>query len=171
MWQCSTIQLDFNLPERFGLEYVAADGSRQQPIMIHRAIFGSLERFFGIMTENYAGDFPFWLAAEQVRLLPVTDEVRPYAEGLLSQLKAAGVRAAIDHSGDRLGKLIRNGEQQKIPVLAVIGAQEAENGTLSLRSRRDGDLGAVAIETLLAAATVANRERAPGLGLAASQPT
>jgi threonyl-tRNA synthetase len=170
MWQCSTIQLDFNLPERFGLEYVAADGSRQQPIMIHRAIFGSLERFFGIMTENYAGDFPFWLAAEQVRLLPVTDEVRPYAEGLLSQLKAAGVRAAIDHSGDRLGKLIRNGEQQKIPVLAVIGAQEAENGTLSLRSRRDGDLGAVAIETLLAAATEANRERAPGLGLAASQP-
>ena len=170
MWQCSTIQLDFNLPERFNLEYVAADGSRQRPIMIHRAIFGSLERFFGIMTENYAGDFPFWLAAEQVRLLPVTDEVRPYAEGLLAQLKAAGVRAAIDHSGDRLGKLIRNGEQQKIPVLAVIGAQEAENGTLSLRSRRDGDLGAVAIETLLAAASQANRERAPGLDLAASQP-
>ncbi|PHX88421.1 MAG: threonine--tRNA ligase, partial [Synechococcus sp. Baikal-G1] len=164
------IQLDFNLPERFNLEYVAADGSRQRPIMIHRAIFGSLERFFGIMTENYAGDFPFWLAAEQVRLLPVTDEVRPYAEGLLAQLKAAGVRAAIDHSGDRLGKLIRNGEQQKIPVLAVIGAQEAENGTLSLRSRRDGDLGAVAIETLLAAASQANRERAPGLDLAASQP-
>jgi threonyl-tRNA synthetase len=138
--------------------------------MIHRAIFGSLERFFGIMTENYAGDFPFWLAAEQVRLLPVTDEVRPYAEGLLAQLKAAGVRAAIDHSGDRLGKLIRNGEQQKIPVLAVIGAQEAENGTVSLRSRRDGDLGAVTIETLLAAATQANTERAPGLGLATSQP-
>ena len=170
MWQCSTIQLDFNLPERFNLEYVAADGSRQRPIMIHRAIFGSLERFFGIMTENYAGDFPFWLAAEQVRLLPVTDEVRPYAEGLLAQLKAAGVRAAIDHSGDRLGKLIRNGEQQKIPVLAVIGAQEAENGTLSLRSRRDGDLGAVAIETLLSAASQANRERAAGLGLATSQP-
>jgi threonyl-tRNA synthetase len=170
MWQCSTIQLDFNLPERFNLEYVAADGSRQRPIMIHRAIFGSLERFFGIMTENYAGDFPFWLAAEQVRLLPVTDEVRPYAQGLLAQLKAAGVRAAIDHSGDRLGKLIRNGEQQKIPVLAVIGAQEAENGTVSLRSRRDGDLGAVTIETLLAAATQANTERAPGLGLATSQP-
>ena len=170
MWQCSTIQLDFNLPERFNLEYVAADGSRQRPIMIHRAIFGSLERFFGIMTENYAGDFPFWLAAEQVRLLPVTDEVRPYAEGLLAQLKAAGVRAAIDHSGDRLGKLIRNGEQQKIPVLAVIGAQEAENGTVSLRSRRDGDLGAVTIETLLAAATQANTKRAPGLGLATNQP-
>ena len=170
MWQCSTIQLDFNLPERFNLEYVAADGSRQRPIMIHRAIFGSLERFFGIMTENYAGDFPFWLAAEQVRLLPVTDEVRPYAEGLLAQLKAAGVRAAIDHSGDRLGKLIRNGEQQKIPVLAVIGAQEAENGSVSLRSRRDGDLGAVAIDTLVAAASQANRERASGLGLATSQP-
>jgi len=170
LWQCSTIQLDFNLPERFNLEYVAADGTRQRPIMIHRAIFGSLERFFGIMTENYAGDFPFWLAAEQVRLLPVTDEVRPYAEGLLAQLKAAGVRAAIDHSGDRLGKLIRNGEQQKIPVLAVIGAQEAENGSLSLRSRRDGDLGAVPIDTLIAAATQANRDRAGGLGLPACQP-
>jgi threonyl-tRNA synthetase len=165
MWQCSTIQLDFNLPERFNLEYVAADGSRQRPIMIHRAIFGSLERFFGIMTENYAGDFPFWLAAEQIRLLPVTDEVRPYAQELQSQLRAVGVRAAIDSSGDRLGKLIRNGEQQKIPVLAVIGAKEAEGGTVSLRSRLDGDLGTVAASSLLAAAETANRERARGLEL------
>jgi threonyl-tRNA synthetase len=165
MWQCSTIQLDFNLPERFNLEYVAADGTRQRPIMIHRAIFGSLERFFGIMTENYAGDFPFWLAAEQIRLLPVTDEVRPYAEQLQSQLRAAGVRAAIDSSGDRLGKLIRNGEQQKIPVLAVIGAKEAESATVSLRSRLEGDLGTVAAEALVRAAEAANRERARGLDL------
>jgi threonyl-tRNA synthetase len=163
MWQCSTIQLDFNLPERFDLEYVAADGSRQRPIMIHRAIFGSLERFFGIMTENYAGDFPFWLAPEQIRLLPVTDEVRPYAEGVLAQLKAAGVRATVDGSGDRLGKLIRTGEQMKIPVLAVIGAKEAESGALSLRSRRDGDLGSVALADLIASAERANRERAAGL--------
>ena len=159
MWQCSTIQLDFNLPERFDLEYVAADGTRQRPIMIHRAIFGSLERFYGIMTENYAGDFPFWLAPEQIRLLPVTDEVRPYAEDVLAQLKAAGVRATMDQSGDRLGKLIRNGEQMKIPVLAVIGAKEAESATLSLRSRRDGDLGAVELAKLLPAAERANRER------------
>ncbi|MFM7312051.1 MAG: His/Gly/Thr/Pro-type tRNA ligase C-terminal domain-containing protein, partial [Cyanobium sp.] len=165
MWQCSTIQLDFNLPERFGLEYVAADGSRQRPIMIHRAIFGSLERFYGIMTENYAGDFPFWLAPEQIRLLPVTDEVRPFAQELLNRLQQAGVRAGLDRSGDRLGKLIRNGEQLKIPVLAVIGAKEADAGSVSLRSRRDGDLGTVPLETLLAASRRANQERSAGLEL------
>ena len=165
MWQCSTIQLDFNLPERFALEYVAADGTRQRPIMIHRAIFGSLERFFGIMTENYAGDFPFWLAPEQIRLLPVTDEVLPWAEELLAQLRAAGIRASLDQSGERLGKLIRNGETMKIPVLAVIGAKEAEARGASLRSRADGDLGLVAAETLLAAAAVANSQRTASLGL------
>ncbi|MGA0363859.1 threonine--tRNA ligase [Vulcanococcus sp.] len=163
MWQCSTIQLDFNLPERFDLEYVAADGSRQRPIMIHRAIFGSLERFFGIMTENYAGDFPFWLAPEQIRLLPVTDEVTGYAESVAAALKAAGVRASVDHSGDRLGKLIRNGEQMKIPVLGVIGAKEAEGGTISLRSRREGDLGSIELETVVAAAKEANQDREAGL--------
>lgn len=170
MWQCSTIQLDFNLPERFKLEYVAADGTRQRPIMIHRAIFGSLERFYGIMTENYAGDFPFWLAPEQIRLLPVTDEVRPSAQQVLDQLTAAGIRATIDHSGDRLGKLIRNGEQMKIPVLAVIGAKEAESDQVSLRSRRDGDLGSVAVAALVAAAGEANRDRAAGLGLPNAAP-
>jgi len=166
MWQCSTIQLDFNLPERFNLEYVAADGSRQQPIMIHRAIFGSLERFFGIMTENYAGDFPFWLAPEQIRLLPVTDGVINYAEGLQEELRQAGVRSSIDRSGDRLGKLIRNGEQQKIPVLAVIGAQEAEQDSLSLRSRRQGDLGSVARVELIKAARQASEQRLTLLPLA-----
>ena len=163
MWQCSTIQLDFNLPERFQLEYVAADGSRRQPIMIHRAIFGSLERFFGIMTENYAGDFPFWLAPEQIRLLPVTDEVRGYAEEVLGQLKRAGVRATLDQSGERLAKLIRNGEQMKIPVLAVIGTTEAEGGSLSLRSRREGDLGSMAVAKLIEAASLANAARCAGL--------
>jgi threonyl-tRNA synthetase len=164
LWQCSTIQLDFNLPERFNLEYVAADGSRQRPIMIHRAIFGSLERFFGIMTENYAGDFPFWLAPEQIRLLPVTDEVLPYAEALQQQLVQQGVRATIDHSGERLGKLIRNGEQMKIPLLGVIGAKEAETGTVSLRSRRDGDLGALESASLVSRAAAANQQRLAGLG-------
>lgn len=164
-WQCSTIQLDFNLPERFDLEYVAADGTRQRPIMIHRAIFGSLERFFGIMTENYAGDFPFWLAAEQIRLLPVTDDVRPWAEALQTQLAAAGVRATVDRSGDRLGKLIRTGEQQKIPVLAVIGEREAEAEGASLRSRREGDLGLVPAAALIQAAVAANQARAAGLAI------
>jgi len=165
MWQCSTIQLDFNLPERFELDYVAADGSKQRPIMIHRAIFGSLERFFGIMTENYAGDFPFWLAPEQIRLLPVTDEVQSYAETLCDQLKSLGVRASVDRSGDRLGKLIRTGEKMKIPVMAVIGAKEAEQNAVSLRSRRDGDLGLVAVKDLLAASQKANSERQAGLDL------
>ena len=165
MWQCSTIQLDFNLPERFKLDYVAADSSKQRPIMIHRAIFGSLERFFGIMTENYAGDFPFWLAPEQIRLLPVTDEVQSYAESLCDQLKAAGVRAAVDRSGERLGKLIRTGEKMKIPVLAVIGAKEAEQASASLRSRRDGDLGLVGATTLIEAARQANQNRSAGLSL------
>ena len=159
MWQCSTIQLDFNLPERFDLHYVAADGSRQRPIMIHRAIFGSLERFFGIMIENYAGDFPLWLAPEQIRLLPVTDDVRAYADDLQARLRAAGVRATVDPSGDRLGKMIRQGEQQKIPLLAVIGAQEAAAGSVSLRSRRDGDLGSLPVATLITAACTANAQR------------
>jgi threonyl-tRNA synthetase len=165
LWQCSTIQLDFNLPERFDLHYVAADGSRARPIMIHRAIFGSLERFFGIMIENYAGDFPFWLAPEPIRLLPVTDEVLPWAEAVLTQLQAAGVRASLDRSGERLGKLIRNGERQKIPVLGVIGAREAETGTVNLRSRRDGDLGSVAVADLVTAAAEASTHRLPTLVL------
>ena len=159
MWQCSTIQLDFNLPERFDLHYISADGSRQRPIMIHRAIFGSLERFFGIMIENYAGDFPLWLAPEQIRLLPVTDDVRAYADDLQSQLRAAGVRATVDASGDRLGKMIREGEQQKIPLLAVIGAQEAAAGSVSLRSRRHGDLGSLPVASLISAACTANAQR------------
>ena len=165
MWQCSTIQLDFNLPDRFNLDYVAADGSKQRPIMIHRAIFGSLERFFGIMTENYAGDYPFWLAPEQIRLLPVTDEVQGYAESLQQQLTAAGIRASVDRSGDRLGKLIRTGEKMKIPVLAVIGAKEAEQGGANLRSRRDGDLGLVDAGALINAAQEANNTRSAGLAL------
>ena len=165
LWQCSTIQLDFNLPERFQLEYVAADGSRQRPIMIHRAIFGSLERFFGIMLENYAGDFPFWLAPEPIRLLPVTDEVRSYAESVRDQLQQLGVRASVDRSGERLGKMIRTGEQMKIPVLGVIGAREAEQKHVALRSRRDGNLGSVPLEALLQAAALATRERQAGLNL------
>ena len=165
MWQCSTIQLDFNLPDRFNLDYVAADGSKQRPIMIHRAIFGSLERFFGLMTENCAGDYPFWLAPEQIRLLPVTDEVQGYAESLQQQLTAAGIRASVDRSGDRLGKLIRTGEKMKIPVLAVIGAKEAEQGGANLRSRRDGDLGLVDAGALIKAAQEANNTRSAGLAL------
>ncbi|TVQ42192.1 MAG: threonine--tRNA ligase [Gloeocapsa sp. DLM2.Bin57] len=148
MWQCSTIQVDFNLPERFNMEYVAADGTRQRPIMIHRAIFGSLERFFGILIENYAGDFPLWLAPIQVRLLPVGDEQREYGELVASKLKKAGYRVEVDKSGERLAKQIRTSELEKIPVVAIIGKREVESQTLSIRTRRGGDLGTMTVEFL-----------------------
>jgi len=144
-WQCSTIQVDFNLPERFGMVYVAADGSRQRPIMIHRAIFGSLERFFGILVENYAGDFPLWLAPVQVRLLPVSDDQRAYAEAVADQLKKSGYRVEVDKSGDRLGKQIRTVELAKVPIVAVIGKRELETNTLSIRTRQNGEQGALTL--------------------------
>ena len=165
IWQCGTIQVDFSMPDRLGATYIGEDGYRHTPVMLHRAILGSFERFIGILIENYAGDFPFWLAPEQIRLLPVTDDVRPYAEQLLDKLKTAGVSATIDSSGERLGKMIRTGEQMKLPVLAVIGAKEAEQNAVSLRSRRDGDLGVHSIDAFLHAAQLANAERQPGLGL------
>jgi threonyl-tRNA synthetase len=154
-WQCSTIQLDFNLPERFDLHYVSEDSSRVRPIMIHRALFGSIERFFGILIENYAGDFPLWLAPVQVRLIPVTDAQREFAEQVVRQMKAAGLRAEVDRSGDRMQKQIRKAELEKIPVMAVVGAKEVESESLSLRTRKTGDLGVVpvtvAIEKMQAA--------------------
>lgn len=148
LWQCSTIQVDFNLPERFDMEYVAADGSRQRPIMIHRAIFGSLERFFGILTENYAGDFPLWLAPVQVRVLPVSDDRRDYARAIAQQLKQLGYRVEVDSSGERLGKQIRTAEVEKIPVVAVIGKREVEQQTLSVRTRHAGELGSLSLTEL-----------------------
>ena len=148
LWQCSTIQVDFNLPERFDMNYVAADGSRQRPIMIHRAILGSLERFFGILVENYAGDFPLWLAPVQVRLLPVNDQQRDYAEATAQQLREQGFRVEVDASGDRLGKRIRTAELEKIPLVAVIGQREVDGQTLSVRARQSGDLGALSLTDL-----------------------
>jgi len=128
---------------------VAEDGTRQRPIMIHRAIFGSLERFFGIMTENYAGDFPLWLAPEQVRLLAVTGDFLPYCEQVAAQMREMGVRVEVDKSGDRLGKLIRNSEKAKIPVMAVVGAKEVEANSLSIRTRKSGELGALPVAEVL----------------------
>jgi len=148
-WQLGTVQVDYTLPERFDLEYVAEDGSRQRPVMIHRAPFGSLERLIGILIEQYAGDFPLWLAPEQVRLLPVTSDQLTYAEGVATQMAAQGLRVEVDTSGDRLGKMVRNAEKAKIPVMAVIGAKEAENNALSIRTRRQGELGEVALAEVL----------------------
>jgi threonyl-tRNA synthetase len=148
-WQCSTIQVDFNLPDRFEMEYVGEDGSRHRPIMIHRALFGSIERFFGILVENYAGDFPLWLAPIQVRLIVINDEQMEFAQNVLKQMKAAGLRAQIDLSSDRLAKQIRNAELEKIPLMAVIGAKEVENNSLSIRSRKNGELGAVPVAEVI----------------------
>ncbi len=140
-WQLGTVQVDYNLPERFGLEYVAEDGSRQRPVMIHRAPFGSLERLIGILIEEYAGDFPLWLAPVQIRLLPVKDDFLPYAQTLAKEMLAAGIRAEADTSHERLGKQIRNAEKEKIPVMAIIGQKEMESKRLSLRTRIAGELG------------------------------
>ncbi|MBF2066925.1 MAG: threonine--tRNA ligase [Calothrix sp. C42_A2020_038] len=148
-WQLGTVQVDYNLPERFDLEYVAEDGSRKRPIMIHRAPFGSLERLIGILIEEYAGDFPLWLAPEQARLLPVSEQFLDYAKDIASKMRAVGIRAEVDLSGDRLGKLIRNAEKQKIPVMAVIGAKEVETNTLSIRTRASGELGSVAVTEVI----------------------
>ena len=159
MWQCSTIQVDFNLPERFGMEYVGADDTRQRPIMIHRAIFGSLERFFGILIENYAGDFPLWLAPTQIRLLPVSGEQVDYARQVAQELKQEGYRVEIDQSSERLGKKIRNAELEKIPLVAIIGNREVEQQNLTVRVRKFGDLGAISISDFKAklAETIAQK--------------
>ena len=148
-WQLGTVQVDYNLPERFDLEYVSEDGSRQRPVMIHRAPFGSLERLIGILIEEYAGDFPLWLAPEQVRLLPVSDPQVEFAQNVAAQMQAQGVRAVVDTSGDRLGKLIRNAEKQKIPVMAVVGVKEVEDNALSVRTRASGELGAMPVAEVL----------------------
>ncbi len=148
-WQLGTVQVDYQLPERFELEYVAADGSRQRPVMIHRAPFGSLERLVGILIEEYAGDFPLWLAPEQVRLLPVNEEVQSFAQSVAGQMQALGIRVEVDRSGNRLPKQIRNAELQKVPVMAIVGAKEVESNCLSLRTRASGDLGAVSVSDAL----------------------
>ena len=156
-WQLGTVQVDYNLPERFDLEYVAEDGTRKRPVMIHRAPFGSLERLIGILIEEYAGDFPVWLAPTQIRLLPVGEEFIPYAKEAVSQLLMAGIRAEVDLSGDRLGKLIRNAEKAKIPVMAVVGAKEVEATALSVRTRASGELGSIALSEVLERLKTANQ--------------
>ena len=157
-WQLGTVQVDYNLPERFGLEYVAEDGSRQRPIMIHRAPFGSLERLIGILIEEYAGDFPLWLAPVQVRLLPVRDAHFDYVTEVAAKMRSAGIRAEADTSGERLGKMIRNAEKQKIPVMSVVGDKELEDNTLSIRTRASGELGAISVAEAIAKLTTAISE-------------
>lgn len=148
-WQLGTVQVDYNLPERFDLEYVAEDGTRKRPVMIHRAPFGSLERLIGILIEQYAGDFPLWLAPIQVRLLPVSAEFLPFAKEVAAKMKALNIRAEADEDSERLGKLIRNAEKDKIPVMGVVGAKEVEANSLNIRTRASGELGAISVDEVM----------------------
>ncbi|WP_242723366.1 threonine--tRNA ligase [Microcoleus vaginatus] len=148
-WQLGTVQVDYNLPERFDLEYVAEDGTRKRPVMIHRAPFGSLERLIGILIEQYAGDFPLWLAPIQVRLLPVSAEFLPFAKEVAAKMKMLGMRAEADENSERLGKLIRNAEKDKIPVMGVVGAKEVEANSLNIRTRASGELGAISVDEVI----------------------
>jgi threonyl-tRNA synthetase len=158
-WQLGTVQVDYNLPERFDLEYTGEDGSRQRPVMIHRAPFGSLERLIGILIEEYAGDFPVWLAPTQIRLLPVSDAQMDFVKRIEGEMKMQGIRAEADTSRERLGKMIRNAEKQKIPVMAVVGAKEMETNSLNIRTRAFGELGEMAVATVIEKLNSANRER------------
>jgi threonyl-tRNA synthetase len=152
-WQLGTVQVDYNLPERFDLEYVAEDGTRKRPVMIHRAPFGSLERLIGILIEEYVGDFPFWLAPVQVRIVQVSEAQLPYAKEVVQKMRSLGIRAEADTSGERLPKQIRNAEKEKIPVMAVVGEKEVESNSLSIRVRAAGgqskDLGAISVAEVI----------------------
>ena len=148
-WQCGTIQLDFQLPERFELEYTGTDGDKHRPVMIHRVVFGSIERFIGILIEHFAGAFPLWLAPEQVKIIPVSDKQLDYAENLLSRLQAAHIRASIDDRSEKMGYKIRQAQLEKIPYMLVVGDKEMEDGTVSVRSRKDGDIGKMPVDDIV----------------------
>ena len=160
-WQCGTIQLDFQLPLRFNLEYTGADGEKHRPIMIHRVIFGSIERFIGILIEHFAGAFPTWLAPVQVKVLPISDKYMDYAQKVLDELNNSGVRAEIDTRAEKIGYKIREAQMQKIPYMLVVGAKEEEENLVSVRSRFAGDEGQKSLDAFVAsvAEEIATRER------------
>lgn len=159
-WQLGTCQLDFHFPERFDLTYTTADDTEERPVMIHRAITGSIERFLGILIENTGGDFPLWLAPVQARVLPVSDRHHDYAESVRARLRGAGLRVEVDARSESIGRRIRDGELAKVPYLLIVGDKEAEAGTASARARHRGDQGAVALDEL--AARLADEARGPG---------
>ena len=150
IWQCGTIQLDFQMPQRFDLEYTAEDGSKKRPIMIHRVCFGSIERFIGILIEHFAGKFPVWLAPVQVKVIPVSEKSMEYAAGVYEKLKAAGIRTELDHKDEKVGYKIRQAQLEKVPYMLVLGEKEAAEGAITVRSRDKGDLGAAGLEDFIA---------------------
>jgi threonyl-tRNA synthetase len=148
-WQLSTIQFDFNMAERFGLTYIGEDGREHQPYMVHRALLGSLERFFGILVEHYAGAFPLWLAPEQVRVLPITEHQLDYARGVAAQLRDADVRVTVDENSEKIGAKIRRAQMDRIPYMLVVGGREAEAGAVAVRRREGGDQGVMPRDAFL----------------------
>ena len=148
-WQMGTVQLDFQLPQRFNLHYIDKDGNKKTPIMIHRAIFGSFDRFIGIITEHFAGAFPTWLAPVQVRILPIADSHKEYAQELKEKFENEGIRVELDEREEKIGYKIREAQLQKIPYMLIIGDKEIENKAVGVRSRKDGDIGQMSIEEFI----------------------
>ncbi len=157
-WQCGTIQLDFQMPEKFDISYIGSDGAQHRPVMLHRTIYGSLERFMGILIEHYGGAFPFWLAPEQIRILPVKEEFREYADGIIAELRAHGFRVESDTRDEKLGKKIRDAQIHKVPYMLVVGEREVNAGQVAVRERSQGDLGSMDMEAFL---TVLRNEEDP----------
>jgi threonyl-tRNA synthetase len=149
LWQLSTVQFDFTLPRRFELEYIAEDGKKHRPLMVHRALFGSVERFFGILVEHYAGAFPVWLAPVQAAILPITDKQAPYAHEVAEKLKAAGVRVSVDDRSEKVNLKIREAQMQKVPYMLVVGGREADAGQVAVRHRKRADLGPTSVEEFI----------------------
>ena len=162
-WQLGTVQVDFFLPERFKVGFIGDDGATHQPVMIHRAIFGSLERFIGILIENTMGAFPVWLAPLQAMIIPITDDQNSFGEEVLARLKAAGLRAEIDTASERMQKKIRAAQLQKVPYMLVIGAKEAEAGTVAVRLRSGEDLGAMNVDEFIKTAVKMAGQKTPAL--------
>ena len=158
-WQCGTIQLDYQLPGRFGLEYTGADGEKHCPVMIHRVVFGSIERFIGVITEHYAGAFPVWLSPVQAMVMPITDRANDYALELKDKLSALGVRVETDLRNEKIGYKIREAQMQKLPYMLVVGDKERENGTVSVRTRGGVDLGAMPVDEFIAKITAQIKDR------------
>jgi threonyl-tRNA synthetase len=159
IWQLGTIQVDWNLPERFELEYTGEDNLKHRPVMIHRALFGSMERFFGVLIEHYAGAFPLWLAPVQVAVLPITDRINEYADSITAELKAAGFRVEANTRSDKIGAKIRDAQLQKVPYMLILGDKELEEQKVAVRDRKQGDIGAMSLQEFLEKITAQRASR------------
>ena len=161
-WQCGTIQLDFLMPEKFDISYIGEDGEKHRPVMIHRVVFGSIERFIGILTEHFAGAYPTWLSPVQVRLMSITDRQLPYIEEICEKMKARGIRAEVDSRNEKIGYKIRESVSQKIPYSLIAGDKEVENGEISVRRLGLGDLGSKNVDELIETILTEIKERKNG---------